>query len=108
MKMRNPEVKSPLISPLPVVVLLAHCFMLKYMLKNQKAKHILGKRKVRSAISENLRIVSVIGARPQFIKAALVSQAIESYNQRRNKRKITHIVIHTGQHYDYAMSQAFF
>jgi len=76
------------------------CFILsklyaKIREKNKKARHIL-------------RIVSIIGARPQFIKAAMVSRAIQSYNQKKKKGKISHIVIHTGQHYDYAMSQAFF
>ncbi len=52
--------------------------------------------------------MSIIGARPQFIKAAMVCRAIQSYNQKRKKGKVTHIIIHTGQHYDYALSQAFF
>ncbi|MDH7513626.1 MAG: UDP-N-acetylglucosamine 2-epimerase (non-hydrolyzing) [Clostridiales bacterium] len=55
-----------------------------------------------------MKVVSIIGARPQFIKAAMISRAIESHNLLNKKRKINHIVVHTGQHYDYAMSQAFF
>lgn len=45
-------------------------------------------------------IVTIVGARPQFIKAAPVSRALsQEFNQ---------ILIHTGQHYDYGMSQIFF
>jgi UDP-GlcNAc3NAcA epimerase len=45
--------------------------------------------------------ISVVGARPQFVKLAPV---VEEFN----KRGMKHEVIHTGQHYDYEMSQAFF
>ncbi len=47
-----------------------------------------------------MRIASIVGARPQFIKAAAVS--------RRLRRAHRELLIHTGQHYDYRMSQAFF
>jgi UDP-GlcNAc3NAcA epimerase len=46
------------------------------------------------------RIATIIGARPQFVKAAVVSQAMRS--------KCLEIMIHTGQHYDYELSEAFF
>lgn len=48
------------------------------------------------------KIISVIGARPQFIKAAPVSKAFLKYDN------ITEILIHTGQHYDYELSELFF
>ncbi|MDO8525143.1 MAG: UDP-N-acetylglucosamine 2-epimerase (non-hydrolyzing) [Candidatus Omnitrophota bacterium] len=46
-------------------------------------------------------IVTIIGARPQFIKMALVSEALK-------RKRIKEIVIHTGQHYDAEMSGLFF
>jgi UDP-GlcNAc3NAcA epimerase len=48
------------------------------------------------------RIITVIGARPQFIKAAAVSRAI------RKAGGIQEIVVHTGQHFDDNMSSVFF
>lgn len=47
-----------------------------------------------------MKILSVVGARPEFIQAMPVSQALSTYHQE--------ILVHTGQHYDYQMSQAFF
>jgi UDP-GlcNAc3NAcA epimerase len=55
-----------------------------------------------------LRIVSIVGARPQFIKAAAISRAIDSHNSGEDSQKITEVLVHTGQHYDYNMSQVFF
>jgi len=53
-----------------------------------------------------LNIVTIVGARPQFIKAATVSRAIQTSNEK--KKKIQEILIHTGQHYDYLMDRVFF
>jgi UDP-GlcNAc3NAcA epimerase len=51
-----------------------------------------------------IRIVTLIGARPQIIKSAAISRVIrEKYSD-----KITEILVHTGQHYDASMSQVFF
>jgi len=55
-----------------------------------------------------LCIVTVVGARPQFVKAAVVSRAIAEYNQATLTWHIEEQIIHTGQHYDHLMSQAFF
>jgi UDP-GlcNAc3NAcA epimerase len=56
-----------------------------------------------------MKIVTVVGARPQFIKAAAVSRAIQAFNQRhRSKKQIQEILLHTGQHYDYLMDRVFF
>jgi UDP-GlcNAc3NAcA epimerase len=55
-----------------------------------------------------VKIATIIGARPQFIKAAPVSRAISKQNLESNGAQIEDIVIHTGQHYDHNMSQVFF
>ena len=47
-----------------------------------------------------MRILTVVGARPQFIKASPLSRALRQAHQE--------ILLHTGQHYDYEMSKVFF
>jgi len=47
------------------------------------------------------KIVSVVGARPQFVKAAVVSRALREHG-------IEEVLIHTGQHFDSNMSEVFF
>ncbi len=51
-----------------------------------------------------LKIVTIIGARPQIIKAAALSRAIRNHFP----DKIKEVLVHTGQHYDNNMSQVFF
>lgn len=55
-----------------------------------------------------MKIVTVVGARPQFIKAAAVSRAIKHHNSRNPHSRIQEIIVHTGQHYDHNMSEVFF
>jgi len=47
-----------------------------------------------------MKVVTIVGARPQFIKAAAVSRVL--------RQRHTEILVHTGQHYDYEMSGIFF
>ena len=51
-----------------------------------------------------MKIVTVIGARPQIIKAAALSRAIKEHF----KNEVHEVIVHTGQHYDDNMSQVFF
>ncbi len=51
-----------------------------------------------------IKILTIIGARPQIIKAAALSRAIKN----KFKHKIQEVIVHTGQHYDENMSQVFF
>ena len=53
------------------------------------------------------RIITIVGARPQFIKAAMLSKAIIEHNKATHTQ-IEEQLIHTGQHYDKNMSQIFF
>jgi len=56
-----------------------------------------------------VKIVTVVGARPQFIKIGAVCRAIHQYNRHASsKKRINEILVHTGQHYDHRMSQLFF
>lgn len=55
-----------------------------------------------------IKIVSVVGARPNFMKIAPIAKAIEEHNAGGNKPSIDSIIVHTGQHYDEKMSKLFF
>src|SRR5437764_11649103 len=50
-----------------------------------------------------LKIINVAGARPNFMKVAPIVAAMN-----RRAREFRHVLVHTGQHYDSAMSEAFF
>lgn len=54
-----------------------------------------------------MKIISVVGARPNFMKVAPFIHAINQYNQSKIE-KIEHLLVHTGQHYDDRMSKIFF
>jgi UDP-N-acetylglucosamine 2-epimerase len=53
-------------------------------------------------MKRKIRIITVIGARPQFVKAAVVSREFAKHGL------IREIIVHTGQHYDHEMSAVFF
>lgn len=60
-----------------------------------------------------MKIVTIVGARPQFIKAAAVSRAIAAHNAAVGQTGSSvlpteDVIVHTGQHYDDNMSQVFF
>jgi UDP-N-acetylglucosamine 2-epimerase len=57
-----------------------------------------------------VKIVTIVGARPQFIKAAAVSRAIARHNAANEdgQSAIKEIIVHTGQHFDENMSEVFF
>ena len=49
-----------------------------------------------------MKIISVVGARPNFMKVAPLCRALKAYPQ------VEHVLVHTGQHYDVRMSEQFF
>ena len=53
------------------------------------------------------RILTVVGARPQFVKAAVISRAVQKWNAV-HEDTIDESILHTGQHYDERMSEVFF
>jgi len=55
-----------------------------------------------------MKLLTVIGERPQFIKAAIVSRAILLHNQQRDNQAIVEEIVHTGQRYDVNMSRILF
>ena len=54
-----------------------------------------------------MKVLSVVGARPNFMKVAPIIAAIERHNDGADE-PIRHVLVHTGQHYDAAMSDVFF
>src|SRR4030042_2479361 len=57
-----------------------------------------------------MKLMLVVGARPNFMKIASIIDAIKERNDsiKNAKRKIQYLLVHTGQHYDDSMSDAFF
>ena len=50
-----------------------------------------------------MKIITVVGARPQFVKAAVVSRAFKEH-----RHDVQEVIVHTGQHFDANMSDVFF
>ncbi len=60
-------------------------------------------------MKSTIKVMTVVGARPNLMKAAPLAHAIEKYNDFGNySTSIAHTVVHTGQHYDKNMSDSFF
>jgi len=57
-----------------------------------------------SGIMPHIKLLNIVGARPQIIKASAISRAIRRYFS----KDISEIIVHTGQHYDKEMSEIFF
>jgi UDP-N-acetylglucosamine 2-epimerase (non-hydrolysing) len=56
-----------------------------------------------------MKIMSVVGARPNFMKIAPFIKEIEKFNSNHHSPfTIHHLLVHTGQHYDDRMSKSFF
>jgi len=56
----------------------------------------------------SIKILSVVGARPNFMKLAPISRAIQEHNRKENHPQLNSVIVHTGQHYDREMSKLFF
>ncbi|MDA8173769.1 MAG: UDP-N-acetylglucosamine 2-epimerase (non-hydrolyzing) [Nitrospiraceae bacterium] len=56
----------------------------------------------------NIKVLTIAGARPQFVKAAVISREIAAHNSSGEGPNIQEIIIHTGQHHDDNMSAIFF
>lgn len=58
--------------------------------------------------SGRMKVLMVVGARPNFMKIAPIIRAVHDRNEKRTGPQIDHVLVHTGQHYDVAMSDRFF
>ena len=58
--------------------------------------------------NKKMKIISVVGARPNFIKISPFIKAINNHNASNPDITVEHLLVHTGQHYDDRMSQSFF
>jgi len=55
-----------------------------------------------------MKVLIVVGARPNFMKVAPIILAAHDHQKKRTGLQIDHLLVHTGQHYDEAMSDRFF
>jgi UDP-GlcNAc3NAcA epimerase len=65
-------------------------------------RHVVG------SLGDLVKLLTIVGARPQFIKAAVLSHTIAEYNGIAGHRRIDEVLVHTGQHFDFNMSELFF
>lgn len=52
-----------------------------------------------------MKILHIVGARPNFMKIAPLYREFQLYNSMNSTNPINSIIVHTGQHYDFKMSQ---
>jgi UDP-N-acetylglucosamine 2-epimerase len=55
--------------------------------------------------NKNMKVISVVGARPNFMKVAPISKQLSAISY---QKSVKHLICHTGQHYDEKMSKVFF
>ena len=55
-----------------------------------------------------VRLVHIVGARPNFMKVAPIFREIEEHNRKNLHKSIEQFLVHTGQHYSLNMSEIFF
>jgi UDP-N-acetylglucosamine 2-epimerase (non-hydrolysing) len=55
-----------------------------------------------------MRLLSIVGARPQFVKLAVICIICKALGRRVDSAKWQHTIVHTGQHYDPSLSSVFF
>jgi len=56
----------------------------------------------------HIKIMSIVGARPNFMKVASIASAVQNHNSEGGRPAVRHVIVHTGQHYDERMSNLFF
>ena len=55
------------------------------------------------------KLLSIVGVRPQFVKAAMLCASIERWNAAcAPEDRVQHLLLNTGQHYDFEMAEIFF
>jgi UDP-N-acetylglucosamine 2-epimerase (non-hydrolysing) len=64
--------------------------------------------KISAHLNNKLKMISVVGARPNFMKIAPICGAIRDHNAKKSSPEIISVLVHTGQHYDEEMSRLFF
>jgi UDP-N-acetylglucosamine 2-epimerase len=59
-------------------------------------------------MTTTVRLMVIVGARPQFIKTAALTRAIQEWNANNTGVSFDEVIVHTGQHYDHELSHSFF
>lgn len=59
-------------------------------------------------MTQDLKMMTIAGARPNFMKVASIADAVKAHNASGESPLIGHVLVHTGQHYDQKLSRCFF